>query len=45
MKIPIFVLPDAKIMVKRPKNKKVIFQIFVSVFTPSPYKFFPTNTL
>jgi hypothetical protein len=28
-----FVLPDAKIMVKRPKNKKVIFQMLDSVFT------------
>ncbi len=28
-----FVLPDAKIMVKRPKNKKVIFQMLESVFT------------
>jgi len=28
-----FVLPEAKIMVKRPKNKKVIFQMLESVFT------------
>jgi hypothetical protein len=28
-----FVLADTKIMVKRPKNKKVIFQMLESVFT------------
>ena len=28
-----FVLADAKIMIKRPKNKKVIFQMLESVFT------------
>ena len=28
-----FVLPDAKIMVKRPKDKKVVFQMLDSVFT------------
>lgn len=28
-----FVLPDAKIMVKRPKDKKAVFQILDSVFT------------